>query len=392
MLRSFLLLFLCPTAVLAGEEIDCLIRNLKSEEWRKRIAAERRLKERVTEDGDTIYEVYLKEDDPDTKVRLLRILYSGKYVVPEIREKFGALARDLKTDEPERIVRAAKKLLLLENKLQKRPMSSLSGFLRLFFKKYKPITVDVVLESVSVTGPETLKAVLRLTNKSPYAGWTPLISLEASGKFASQSSCSYLKPFSLSDGRRLPPSLPSLFPYLWLKPHQSISIVLSGSPPWGSVSFRLFRNSSLGVLLQKTSPQIFPHATLNFKSGIQKLFVMPPPDGTYSSSYISAMKMVAPVSTKPEAKISVVLIAHLKYECYRDEFKTSPLILYLFGQGSVRELCVVKKPSLLKGEKRVLVWAGRIVMPRKTGSYHIQGLLRAGDSNWWTPRIKIEVK
>ena len=380
-------------ALLAEHPVERLLRALRSDNWAERTAAQAQLAKLAHKYGDAIYEAYRREKDPDTRVRLLRALLAADYVCPKARRRFKNLTANLKSEDPEKVTDAARHLAAMWK--ENRPLATIRGFLRRFFKEQKSIKVACTIKEVKVAGPETLRVELLLTNRSPHPGWAPLVELVTTGTFLKKiKRPSFLRPCAIKSEkthRPLPPLMRTLFPFLWLAPNQSVCLILQGPPSEGHLSFCLREAVPLGLLVKLLSPNNFPLPKPTLEDEKQEVFVPPPPEGRLPSSV--KMEVVAPKTAKPNSRISITFIARSKYSLWLEALAESPLRLILLTRNGARQFQTLENPVVKKGAF-VTVWSLRLKVPQTHARYQFQGLFYpdSGGQAYWTPRVTLEVK
>jgi len=383
-------------SVAAAGEVSEALRDLKSDDWFVRRSAQARLEKLVHRYGDALYEAFRKERDPDTKVRLLRLLTAAEYVSPEARKEFAAIASQLMTVETERIESAAVKIMGLLQ-APKRPFRSIRGFLTRFFGDKKPIRVGVTVVKTELLGDETLKVTLLIRNESRCAGWAPILTVNATGKLAQKlQTSSSLKPAVVRQGG-CRHRVPMLFPYIWLKPQQTARIVLTGKPPVGRVTLTVDETPPIPPLVRfaRLPAKVFPVAKVSATLETKPLFIVPPPEGKYPN-YLK-LRVAGPRTVHPQQDFSLLFTAHVKWRWYLKEFQEHPLIVFVREGNSLKKVCVVKKP-VVNESASLLIWSVRIKAPRKPGTYVYQALVGGALSTYesgigmWTPRHIVEVR
>jgi len=391
---AFLLtvIWLLGSAVAGGEVSDAL-RELKSDNWFVRRSAQAHLRKLVRRYGDALYEAFQKERDPDTKVRLLRLLTAAEYVSPEARREFAAIAKQLMTAETERIEVAAANILALL-KEPRRPFRSIRGFLVRFFSDRKPICVGVTLIKAELSGGETLSVTVLLKNESHYAGWAPLFTVSATGKLAEKlQTSSSLKPEVVcQNGSRH--RVPVLFPYIWLKPQQTVRVVLTGKPPVGQVALTADEPSDPPLVeIARLPAKVFPVAKVSVTLKNEPLFVPPPPEGKYPD-YLK-LRVVGPRTARPEQDFSLIFTAQARWRWHLRHFRDCSLIVFVKEKRSLKKVCVVEKPVVNRSAS-LLIWSVRIKAPQKPGTYTYQALvgktLKIHEGGMWTPRHIVVVR
>jgi len=395
-LRKAILLVVLYAAcgVAGGGEVADALRELKSDSWFVRRSAEARLKRLVRRYGDAIYEAFQKEKDPDTKVRLLRLLIAAEYVSPAARREYAAIARQLMTAETKRIETAVNKILALLQQ-PSRPFRSVRGFLARFFGGSKPIRVGVTLAKTELLGDETLNVTVLIRNESRHSGWAPIVGINAVGKLAEElRTSSSLKPMVVcEDGSRH--RVPALFPYIWLKPQQTVRVLLTGKPPVGWVTLTADEASPVPLLVRLANlpDEVFPFAKVSTSLKTEPFFVPPPPEGRYHD-YVK-LRVAGPRTVRPEQDFSLLFTAQVRWRWYLRRFRDCSLVVFVRKGKALKKVCVAEKPVVNEGAL-LLMWSVRIKAPRKTGIYAYQALLGktegTHEDGMWTPRHIVEVR
>jgi len=383
---------LCGVAV--GGEVADALRELKSDDWFARRLAQARLKRLARRYGDAIYEAFQKEKDPDTKVRLLRLLTAAEYVSPAARREFAAITRQLMTAETERIQTAANRILALLQE-SKRPFRSIRGFLARFFAGNKPIRVGVRVVKTELLGGETLNVTVLLKNESRHSGWAPIVSINAVGRLTEKlrTSCSLKPEVICQNGRRH--RVPALSPYIWLKPQQTVRVLLTGKPPVGWVTLAVDEVSPVPPLvsLVRLSTEDFPFAKVSVSLKTEPLFVPPPPEGRYHD-YLK-LRIAGPRTVRPEQDFSLLFTARVRWRWYLRRFRNCSLVVFVRNGNTLRKVCVAEKP-VVNRNALLLMWSVRIKAPRKRGTYAYQALLGKTigtyEGGMWAPRHTVEVR
>ena len=391
----FLLAVICFLGGVAAEdEVSEALRDLRSDDWFVRRSAQTRLERLARRCGDAIYEAFQKEKDPDTKARLLRILTAAEYVSPEARKEFAAITNQLMTTETERIEAAAVKIMGLLQ-APRRPFRNIRGFLARFFGDKKPIRVGVTVVRAELSGDETLIVTLLIRNESCHAGWAPILSINATGRLAEKlQTASFLKPEVVcQNGERH--RVPMLFPYVWLKPRQTVRLVLTGKPPVGQITFTVDEVSQDPPLvrLARLPAKVFPVAKVSATLKTEPLFIAPPPEGRYPD-YLK-LRVAGPRTVRPKQDFSLLFTAQVKWRWYLRRLRDCSLVVFVRKRNSLEKVCVVEKPVVNRNALLVM-WAVRIKAPRKHGIYAYQAVvgktLSGYEGGMWTPRHIVEVR